>query len=70
LLQLWNTLAAYLFPIPRDPMRHTPVKLLLAFASLLFSTALSCLKNPLGVYAAAVHFIFKLDHRRPIQVPN
>jgi hypothetical protein len=51
-------------------LRHIPCKLLLAFAALLFSTALSCLKNPLGVYAAAVHFIFQLDHRRPIQVPN
>ena len=61
-------------PLPRfiqgGTLRHIPCKLLLAFAALLFPTALSCLKNPLGVYAAAVHFIFQLDHRRPIQVPN
>ena len=29
LLQLWNTLAAYLFQIPRGPMRHIHCKLLL-----------------------------------------
>ena len=27
----------YLFPIPRGPLRHTPAKLLLAFAFLLFT---------------------------------
>ena len=37
LLQLWNTLAAYLFPIPRGPLRHIRCKLLLAFAFLLFT---------------------------------
>ena len=41
LLQLWNTLAAYLFPIPRGPLRHIHCKLLLAFATFLF-TLLAC----------------------------
>jgi hypothetical protein len=34
---LWNTPAAYLFPIPRGPLRHIHCKLLLAFAFLLFT---------------------------------
>jgi formylglycine-generating enzyme required for sulfatase activity len=37
LLQLWNTPAAYLFQIPRGPLRHIHCKLLLAFAFLLFT---------------------------------
>ena len=37
MLQLWNTPAAYLFQIPRGPLRHLPCKLLLAFAALLFT---------------------------------
>jgi hypothetical protein len=34
---LWNTLAAYLFQIPRGPLRHIHCKFLLAFAFLLFT---------------------------------
>ena len=41
MLQLWNTPAAYLFPIPRGPLRHIHCKLLLAFAFLLFTLPLS-----------------------------
>ena len=37
MLQLWNTPAAYLFQIPRGPLRHIRCKLLLAFAFLLFT---------------------------------